>query len=316
MLQNPLLDSDELEREKGVIVEEINMYKDMPMAQIGNLLENTMWPGTPLGRDIGGDKSTVMKFTREMFVNYLQKHYQTPNMILGVSGKFNPKHVDFLVNKHWKNYPRKSYHSWTRVKDTQKSLRVKVQYKETEQAHLAMGFKGFAFEDKRNVAATLLSAVLGGGMSSRLFTEVREKRGLAYYVRTDSSSYQDNGSFNIGAGVQVGKIEEALQVIIEELKRVKSFPVNPKELNKAKEYIKGRSTLALEDNQTKLDWYLEQDAFYKKILKPQEYFDKIDKITSEEVQAVAKHLFNTDTLTLAVIGPYKSDKHFKKLLKI
>lgn len=316
MIQNPLLDPVELEKEKGVIVEEINMYKDLPMYEIENILERTMWPKDALGRDIAGTKQTVVKFTSQMFADYINRHYQAPNMILGVSGKYNQAKLNQLIKKHWSNYPRKKYFGWQHATDRQNSQRMKIQFKQTEQAHLAMGFKGFAYGDKRNAAQSVLSAVLGGGMSSRLFIEVREKRGLAYYVRSSGGNYQDTGLFNIGAGVQIGKISEAISVIMSELKRIKSYPLDPKELQKAKDYIKGRSILALEDNQVRLDWFLEATAFKPKIQTPQEVFAKIDAVTAAEVQKTARDLFNAKKMTLAVIGPYKNEKLFKKLLRV
>ncbi len=316
MVQNPLLDSAELEREKGVIVEEINMYKDTPMYEIENILESSMWPKDTLGRDIAGTKETVTKFTREMFLDYINRHYQTPNMILGVSGKYSQKTLNDLITKHWIKYPRKRYFGWEKVTDKQGSYRLKVQYKETEQAHLVFGFKGFAYGDKRNSAQSVLSAILGGGMSSRLFTEVREKRGLAYYVRASGGAYQDTGVFNVGAGVQIIKIEEAIEVILKELARIKTEKVELAELTKAKDYIKGRSILALEDNQVRLDWFLEACAFKPKILIPEEVFKKIDAVTAEDIQKVAKDLFQKNKMTLAIIGPYKGEDKFKKLLNV
>src|SRR6185437_5767737 len=144
MIQNPLLDAAELEREKGVIVEEINMYKDTPMYEIENILEQSMWPNDALGRDIAGTKETVTKFTTEMFQDYINRHYQTSNMILGVSGKYDAKKFQQLVTKYWSKYPKKKFHKWEKAADKQAQPRFRIQYKETEQAHLALGFKGFA----------------------------------------------------------------------------------------------------------------------------------------------------------------------------
>jgi len=323
MVQNPLLDKEEMEREKGVIVEEINMYKDMPMAEIDNVLERTMWPNDALGRDIAGTKETVTSFTREMFANYIGRHYQTSNMILGVSGKYNSAELNRLIKKYWLSTTRgilvghkDSPCGWEKVHDKQSGLRLKLQFKQTEQAHLALGFKGFAYGDKRNSAVSVLASVLGGGMSSRLFTEVREKRGLGYYVRSSPGSYQDTGSFTVSAGVQVDKIYEAISVIISELKKIKNVPVAEKEILKAKEYIKGKSILALEDNQVRLDWFLERAAFLKNIETPEEIFKKIDAVTPSAIQKAARDLFQNKNLTLAVIGPYKSEIQFKKILKI
>lgn len=315
MIQNPLLDSQELEKEKGVIVEEINMYKDTPMYEIENVLESTMWPNTELGRDIAGTKDIVTKFTREMFLDYINRHYQTPNIILGISGKYDKKLLNKLITKYWLKYPKKQFHKWNKVQDLQNSPRVKLQYKETEQAHLSIGFKGLPYGHKMLAAQSVLSAVLSGGMSGRLFMEVREKRGLCYYVRAGGSCYQDTGIFNIGSGVQVGKIEEAIKVILAELEKIKTEKVNIAELNKAKQYIKGKTILNLEDNQARLDWFLEAAAFKPAILPPKEVFKKIDAVTANEVQQLAKTLFKKETMTLAIIGPYKDEKKFINLVK-
>jgi predicted Zn-dependent peptidase len=316
MVQNPLLDKEEMEREKGVIVEEINMYKDMPMAEIDNVLERTMWPGQALGRDIAGTKQTVTKFDRAMFLDYISRHYQTANMVLGVSGKYNKGQLNQLIKKHWQAYPKKRFYGWDKVRDRQSRPRINIEYKDTKQAHLALGFKGFAYGDSRNAAQSVLASILGGGMSSRLFTEVREKRGLGYYVRSSPGNYQDTGSFTVSAGVQVDKITDALQVILDELKKIKDISVGEKEIQKAKEYIKGKAILALEDNQVRLDWFLERAAFYKKIEAPEEVFKRIDAVTSSDVKKAARDLFQNKKMTLAVIGPYKSSKNFQRFLKI
>jgi predicted Zn-dependent peptidase len=316
MVQNPLLDKAEMEREKGVIVEEINMYKDMPMAEIDNVLERAMWPHDALGRDIAGTKETVTSFTREMFADYIGRHYQTSNMILGISGKYNPAELNRLIEKYWKPYPKKRFYGWDKARDKQVKSRIKIDYKDTQQAHLALGFKGFAYGDKHGSAVSVLAAVLGGGMSSRLFTEVREKRGLGYYVRSSPGCYQDTGSFTVSAGVQVDKIYEAISVIAGELKKMKNVLVAEKEILKAKEYIKGKTVLALEDNQVRLDWFLERAAFLKKIETPDEVFKRIDAVTPADIQKAARDLFQNKKMTLAVIGPYKSEIKFKKVLEI
>jgi predicted Zn-dependent peptidase len=153
-------------------------------------------------------------------------------------------------------------------------------------------------------------------MSSRLFTEVREKRGLGYYVRSSPGNYQDTGNFTVSAGVQVDKITEALQVILAELKKIKTVSAGEKEMQKAKEYIKGKSVLALEDNQIRLDWFLDRAAFYKKIETPEEVFRRIDAVTSADVPKVCREIFQNKKMTLAVIGPYKTDAQFKKILDV
>ena len=316
MIQSPLLDAEELEREKNVIVEEINMYKDTPMAEIDNILEGLMWPHDALGRDIAGTRETVMRFTREMFVRYIAAHYQAPNIIIGVSGKYNQRSLHALIKKHWVDVPKKRFHRWLPARDVQSSPRLKVSFKATEQAHLSIGFKAYPYGDKRNSAAAVLGAVMGGGMSSRLFMEVRERSGLAYYVRAYPGSYQDTGAFTIGSGVQVDKTAKAISVILEEAKKLKYIPLHEQELQKAKEYIKGKTTLALEDNQVRLDWILERCAFFKNIETPEEAFARLDRVTSQDVLRVANELFQPTTMSMAIIGPFKDERMFKPLLKI
>ena len=314
MLQNPLLDPVELEREKGVIVEEINMYKDNPRINVGNILEDEMWKGDPLGRDISGTPDVVKKFTPKMFSSYMERNYQPGNIVLGISGKYDRPALNRLITKYWAKLPAKKWQAWPKAKDTQKKPRVRTEYKKTEQAHFNIGFKAYDVNDKRNAPATVLAAILGGGMSSRLFVEIRERRGLAYYVRAGNSQYQDTGVFDISAGVRVTNIEEALKVTSEVLKDIKSIPVTERELGKAKAYLKGRTTLYLEDNQARLDWYLEQAAFKKNIRTPEEIFKEIDAVTSAQVRRIAQEIFQPNKATLAVIGPYRSDKSFLKLI--
>ncbi len=314
MLLNPLLDPEELEREKGVIVEEINMYRDNPRAQVGTLLEELMWQGDPLGRDIAGTPDLVKKFTPRMFTSYMGRNYQPGNIILGISGKYDRAAFNRLITKYWSKLPAKRWDRWPRAKDRQKGPQVRMEYKKTEQAHFNIGFKGYDVNDKRNTAAAVLAAILGGGMSSRLFNEIRERRGLAYYVRAGNSQYQDTGVFDISAGVRVGNIEEALKVTAEVLKDIKSIPVTERELGKAKAYLKGRTTLYLEDNQARLDWYLEQTAFKKNARTPAEVFKDIDAVTAQQVRKVAVDLFDPKKTSLAIVGPFRGDKQFLKII--
>ncbi len=318
MVQEPLFDAAELEKEKGVIIEEMNMYKDMPQAVVEEALDLLMWPKDVLGQPIIGQKKTVTSFTPSVFREYMHRHYQPSNMLIGVSGEFNERELDKLIKQYWTKIKKQRAGGWQKATDAQTKPRFKLIYKDTEQAHLALGFKAFANNDKRNRAMTVLSTILGGGMSSRLWDEIREKRGLAYYVRCSGGSYQDTGQFVVTAGVQVAKVEEAIRVILSELKRTVDVLVDDKELQKAKEYLKGKTALALEDNQVRLDWYLDQVAFKKQIRTPQEAYDRIDKVTRQDVQAIAQELFQASQASLAVLGPYKDgtlEKNLQKIIK-
>lgn len=315
MILAPLLDAEELEKEKGVIVEEMNMYKDTPQARVGDILEFAMWPKTPLGAEIIGSKKTIMGFTSKMFNDYLTRYYQPQNIIIGISGKYDQKVLVQKLNQIWKKVPRKKLGGWDKVIEDQKTTRFISEYKQTEQAHISLGYKAYPYGHKLNPALSVLSAVLGGGMSGRLFMEVREKRGLAYYVRCGPGHYQDTGSFTVSAGVQVKKITEAIEVIMAELERVKAESVAPEELLKAKSYLTGRTVLNLEDNQSKLDWFMDQIAFQKTVKTPKQVFELVEKVSAEDVVKAAKEILQKEKLTLAVIGPYKTMAPFKKLFK-
>jgi predicted Zn-dependent peptidase len=316
MLQQPLLDDEELQREKGVILEELNMYRDTPMYEIENVLEETMWPKDTLGRNIIGTPATIKGMTRQMFAQYMGQHYHPGNMIIAIAGKFNSGEVSRAIAKHWGKLPKSKPTRVVPVTEKQTVPRLKVEYKATDQAHLMLGFRSFGVNDKRTTTALVLATILGGGMSSRLFHEVRERRGLAYYVRARTGSYLDTGTFVVSSGVQVDKVDEALTVIREQLVRIKTELVTEKELAKAKSFLQGQTVLALEDLQARMDWYLEQVAFRKTVESPEAMFAKIAKVTPKQVQAVAQDLFKKQGLTLAIIGPYKDAAKFKAHLNV
>ncbi len=314
MIQRPLFDEEELEKEKGVIVEEMNMRSDNPQSVSGELLDRIMYPGDPFGREIIGYKKTVQSFHAADFRRYMERHYQPGNMVLGVAGHFSPRDLEKMVKTYWSHLPKKRGGGWKRVQDRQSRPRVKVQHKKTEQSHLTLGFKSFPLEDKRNTAVAVLSVILGGGMSSRLWDEIREKRGLAYYILASNSASLDTGQFGVMSGLQVGRTEEAVDIIWQELKKIKARKVDEKELSKAKEYLKGKTALALEDNQAKLDWYLEQVAFKKKVKTPEEIFKQVDATTAQEVQVVAKKVFQPLNASCAVVGPNSKEKNLINIL--
>jgi predicted Zn-dependent peptidase len=315
MLQNPLFDAEEIEREKGVIVEEINMYKDNPQIHVESLFEENMWPDSSLGRDTAGTAEVVRSITRQNILDYRARYYQPKNMIIAVSGNFSQKELDEMINRHWAHIPNQSIGGYERMRLAAKA-RLTVQNKETEQAHMIVGFPAFAYVDRKNYPLRILSAILGGGMSSRLFIRIRERLGLAYYVGCSFGNYLDTGNFVVHAGLKVEKAAEALEAILEELTKIRDSGVTAKELNHAKEYLKGRSSLMLEDHHNKLEWYLTQEAFMDgKIKTIEEVYKELDKVTREDVSKVAKELIRGDRLNVAIIGPFPDKSIFEKKLK-
>lgn len=316
MLQNPLFDEKEIEREKGVIVEEINMYKDNPQIKVESLFEETMWPQTPLGRDIAGEANLVRAMSRKDIVGYRDRFYQPTNMIIAVSGRFDQKQVEDLAQRQWGHIPGKVTGTFKAINGKQTAPRLAVQNKVTEQAHMIVGFKAYAYRHRNNNVLRLLSTVLGGGMSSRLFIRIRERLGLAYYVSTSFNNYLDTGNFLVQAGLKVASAHTALEVILEELRKIRDSGVSARELKKAKEYIKGKIALAMEDPHDKLEWYLGQEAFVGKVKSIKQTFDELDLVTVEQVNQVARDLIKNESLNMALIGPFPDKSKFEKRLKL
>jgi len=318
MLQRPRLDQTEITREKGVIFEEMNMYRDTPMRLIGDVIEEHMWPKSDLGALIIGDEKTVGRLNRPEIAGYVRDKYTNENLIIGIAGKYDEKICNRQVTYHWgKGFAGNSASNFTPAPIVASKPKVKLEYKKTQQAHLALGFYAYSYDDPRNVTVEVLSNILGGGMSSRLFSEIRERRGLAYYVRSGTHHYQDTGMLAITSGLRLKKVDEAISVISRELRKIKSGNVQAAELKKAKENLKGRTTLSLEDSEHRLEWYLEQVAFKKKTESPGQVFKKIDKVTPAAIKAEAKKLFTQKNAKLALIGPFRGkEKQFERLLKL
>lgn len=314
VLQNPIFAAAEIEREKGVIIEEINMYEDTPMRHVEDVLEEVMWPGHPLGRNIAGSKEIVRKITRQDILAYVKTFYQPQNLIIAVAGSFRSAELEKLVNRYWSRIPKKKSPAWLKVRKTQKSSAIRIEDKKTEQYHLALGFRSYDYNHPDYIPHLVLGAILGGGMSSRLFIEVRERRGLAYYVRATPANYQDTGNFVIQAGLRLNALNDALKIVMQEITKLKTELVQTKELTKVKEYLKGTLTLSLEDSGALLSWYLEQTAFRKKILEPDEAFAFIDRVSAKDLQRVAKDIFREVNLNLGIVGPKTEEKKIYKLL--
>lgn len=316
LVQNPLFEEKEIEREKGVIIEEINMYKDNPQIHIESLFEETMWPNTALGRDIAGTAEVIRSLKKSDIIDYRKKWYHPSNMIIAIAGKYDQNELEKLIEQSWGQIADKPPGKFAPIVETSSLPKLSVENKPSEQAHMMVGFKAFGFDHKLNPQLQLLSTILGGGMSSRLFLQIRERRGLAYYIGASTNNYLDTGDFYVRAGLKVSSAPEALEVILAELMKMTKEGVASKELKKAKEYVKGKIVLAMEDPHGTLDWYLTQTAFMKKTETPKESFAKLDKVTSDEIQSLASKLFTKNTLTAAVIGPFPDKSIFEKKLKI
>lgn len=315
MLQNSLFDEKEIEKEKGVIIEEINMYEDTPMRKIGDIYESLLYGDTPMGWDIAGTKEVIHGATREDFIQYMQSLYSADNLTVVVAGGIETEKVNSLVEKYFGNMPKFATNTASQVVEKQKKPAFLLKTKKTEQVHIAIGFRTIPLEHPDRYALDVLAAILGGGMSSRLFHEVREKRGLGYYVRTSSDNYTDAGTLVTSAGIDPKRVEEAINVIIAEHRKIREPKnVTAEELHRAKELLKGHFVLDLEDSRSVASFYAHQEILEKQKENPDDVLAKIDKVTLADVERVAKKYIVNETLNMAIIGNFADGEKFEKLL--
>ncbi|MEX0649441.1 MAG: pitrilysin family protein [Candidatus Andersenbacteria bacterium] len=315
ILLRPLFPQAEIEKERGVIIEEIRMYTDMPMRHIHHLWNEALYGTHPLGRRIDGEEATVSRFMRKDFMTYTQKHYHTKNAVVAVAGNFEEKSTLALLKKLFaplspgdETFPKAA------PRQVPSQRFVHEYRKHLDQTHLMVGVPGYPRDDERNYAAALLSTILGNGMSSRLFSVVREQHGLAYMVRTMADHYTDAGSFVTQSGVRTDKAPQALELILREYDRIMEEAVTEEELTKAKQMVRGGMVLSLEETNSIAMFAAEQELLESKTKTPLEIWRKIEKITVEDVQAVAQDLLVPEKRTVALLSPYKSTKAFEKLL--
>ncbi|MFH1175301.1 MAG: pitrilysin family protein [bacterium] len=316
MMKNSILDEKEIEKEKGVIIEEINMYEDNPMMDIENVFYNLLYGDQPAGWDVAGTKETVKSFSRKDFVNYKKDHYNSLNTLIAVSGNIELNKVGKDLKKRLGASPEKKSKEKVLTKEDKNRPKILIKHKETSQSHYHLGGFCYNLNNEKNVIAKILFAILGGGMSSRLFESIREKNGLAYYVSAENEAYTDSGVYAISAGVKTKNIEKAIKISTDELKKIKSKKVLSKELERAKNMIKGHMLISFEKSDSLARWFAMQEILENCILTPEEYFAKINAVTAEQIQDVANELFTNDNLRLAMIGPHKDERKFEKLLKI
>lgn len=319
MVLNSFLLEEEITREKGVIVEELNMYEDTPMNKVDTLFESLLYSDNPLGFDIGGTKSTVRKFTRDTFTEYMQRLYHPKNAVFVVAGSLDSiEKCKEIVEDKFQNWTDGKKADFESVLEKQDKPQMILKHKKTEQTHFILGFRAYPFSDKRRYAELVLGAILGGGMSSRLFMEVRERRGLCYYISTQRELYHDVGNFYTRAGVtnDIDKVKEAIEVTLKEHKKVSKGEVKQEQVKMAKEVIKGRLLLSLEDSFNIANFYGTRLLLEEKIVSPQQVIDEVEKVTLEEVIAVAQDIFRPEKLNLALIGPYEKKEEFESVLTI
>jgi predicted Zn-dependent peptidase len=313
MLCDSKFDAEEIEREKGVIIEEMNMYFDTPRDYIGGVYENLLYGDQPLGWDIIGRKETVRAATRDTFMDYIGRWYKPERMVVGLAGRVGDDHLARVEQLLGHLSPAQTPSRPDADLDAMNG-RVRLHTKQSDQAHLCLGVRSIPLQHPDRYTLQLLATVLGGGMSSRLFTEVRERRGLAYYVFATNHSYTDTGSLYSQAGVDINRVDDAVETIVAELERMAAEPVPSDELEKARSFAKGRFVLSLETPHGTIMFGLRREVLEGQATEPEEIVAALDRVTAEDVQRTAQQLINDQSLRLALIGPFDDPDRFERLL--
>jgi len=316
MLRNSKFDPVEMENERKVIIEELNMSMDSPQSRVDILIDEVMWPDQALGRDIAGNKDTVSAISRQMVLDYLPRFYIPGNTVLSVAGDISHEEVVDSVAKAFGDWTVGVAGALFPAENSQDAPRLRAESRKTEQVHLCLSVRGVSHQHPDRFILDLLNVVLGEGMSSRLFLELREKRGLAYDIHSHVTYFRDSGSLAIYAGVDPKKLDLTVEAVLSELMRLRDEPIPEAEITKAKEMGKGRLLLRMEDTRSVAGWMGGQELLNGKILTVDEVVAIVDAITASEIRRVARELFFTSKLSLALVGPARNKGRLQKLLRL
>ena len=314
---NSKLPEKEITKERGAIIQEVDMYEDMPMRTVDNVFDELLFGAEhPLGRTILGPKENIRSFTRKDFSAYMKRNYTPLNTVVCITGAFDEKKVLAKVRKEFGILPHGNPPSCITFASEQNAPRIAIKEKKTDQTHFILGVPAYPYLHKDEFALAVLSTILGGGMSSRLFLEVREKRGLAYSVHSWVERYPDTGYLAVQAGVEHGKLEKTVQTILAEFKKIKKTNVSKQELEKAKNYIKGTLTLSLETSDEIAGHAATSMINLGRVRSLDEILKGVDAVSAADVARVARDLLRTDKLNLAIIGPHVDKEKFASLLRV
>jgi predicted Zn-dependent peptidase len=315
LLLNSRFDNKDIEQERQVIIEEINMNLDIPQHRVNMLMDELLWPGQPLGREVAGSKESVASMTREQILNYVARRYVPNNTVVSIAGDIQHEKAVAQVESLLHGWAAAEFSTGYMTVDKQTTARLHIEPKDIEQVHLCLGVHGFSYSHPQRFTLDLLNTVLGGGMSSRLFIEIREKLGLAYDIHSSADHFLDSGSLTIYAGVDPKNVEIAVAAILEEMVKLRQG-VSRDELVRAKEASKGRLLLRLEDSQNTALWLGSQEILRQHILSVDEVISIVDAIAIEEPKGVAEEIVTDSGLNLAVVGPVETQEGLLKLLRV
>jgi len=313
ILLNSKFESEEIQNEKGVILEELNMYLDTPMQYIEDLWEKLLYGDQPAGRLTIGSRENIKSFDREQLIEYLNNHYLAENSVVTIAGDVEVSDSQQKVKDAFEDIDTGTLKDKPAVKEEQEKPQTLIRQKDTDQTHLIVGTRGYDLFSPKRFAQSVLATMLGGNMSSRLFIEVREKRGLCYYIECSSETKTDSGYLAVKAGLDHDEINQALEVILNEFKEIREGNFSEEELQKAKDYLKGNLVLNLEASDEQATFYASQELLADGVLTPEQKIKKIEQVSKEELQSVAQELFQSKNLNLALIGPHEDKDKFESL---
>jgi predicted Zn-dependent peptidase len=312
MYLHPIFDEKEIEKEKGVIIEELRMYNDLPQKKVAYEFLSLLYGDQPAGWEIVGTEQTIKSFKKEDFIKYRESHYTAPVTTVIVSGSFNEKEVIKEISNNFKEIDSKKNKDKKKVIESQSKPEIRTLFKETDQTHLIIGARSFSVHDKRMPIMQAMIGVLSGGMSARLFSKMRDQLGICYYVKADNDPFTDHGFVSIAAGVDNSRVEEGVKGILEECRRLKDELVGEEELNKVKDYISGTILLGLETSDSRAEFCGYEAIVKGKVESPDEIIKKVKKVTAKDIQKLAREIFVDKGLNMAIIGRFKDGEAFKK----
>jgi predicted Zn-dependent peptidase len=316
MVRNPLFAADEIARERRVISEEIGMYMDDPGSWVSVLANELFWKNQPLGREIAGTRETVQGMSATAIRQYHERHYLPNNLVISIAGDVTAEQVEDIATRLLGDWQSQPIPSWTPCPPESGAPQVQLESRETEQTNFDLLLLGLPYNDPDRYALSLLNTILGDSMSSRLFLEVRERQGLAYDVGSAPIQYHDTGAFSVTAGVAPEQTAAALTAILREVARMRDEPVGAEELTRAKEYTRGRITLSQENTGAVSGWYGAQELELGEIRELDEELEYYDAVKREDIQRVARRMFDESWLRLALIGPHDDAEAFERLLRL
>jgi predicted Zn-dependent peptidase len=313
---NPTFPEAEIEREKGVIVEEINMYRDLPQQHVQDIFMQLLYGDAPAGWNIAGTPETVRAVTREKFISYRKAHYVSGATTVIISGAISEREVNESVAEVFGEMSSTQKKEKETVHEVQKKPELLIEQRKTDQTHLVLGVRTFDTYHKEQSELKVIAGALGAGMSSRLFQKMREELGICYYVKTENSAFTDHGVLTVSAGVAPARLEEAVRALLAEFVKIRDEKISTEELRKIKDCLTGNMYLSLESTDEFAEFYGMQEILRKKIKEPDEIAKEIEKITAEDIQKTAKKIFTPDRLNLAIIGQVKEQAKLTGLLTV